>query len=162
MPGKKIDITQGLWLGGTFPTPQDPGKDPNELWRGMIAANMSRATSPVSVYAPFGCSLPEMSSIAASEFQPSGKSLQEIRQEVVSALESEDYDWRSINGIAQETHLPRFEVEEMLKRLIKEGLIVRAPYLDKKGNKIYTTVKHYRKTIGFVGRLISTLTNRII
>ncbi len=92
----------------------------------------------------------------------SGKSEEEIRSEVIKALENKNFDWRSIDGIVRETHLPKEEVSDMIKQLIKEGLVVRAPYLDKKSNRIYTTRKHYHETVGFVGRLISAMTNRII
>lgn len=92
----------------------------------------------------------------------SGKSKEEIKTEVVKALENKNFDWRTIDGISRETHLPKEEVSEMINQLIKEGVVVRAPYLDKKGRRIYTTRKHYHETVGFIGRLISSMTNRII
>lgn len=91
-----------------------------------------------------------------------GKSEEEIKKEVKGALENKNYDWRTIDGIVRETHLPKDEVCDMIKQLAKEGLVVRAPYLDKKGRQIYTTRKHYHETVGLLGRLISSLTNRIV
>jgi hypothetical protein len=92
----------------------------------------------------------------------SGKSAEEIEKEVVGALENANYDWRTIDGIVRETHLPKEEVCDMIKQLAKEGILVRAPYLDKQGRQIYTTRKHYHETVGLLGRLISSLTNRIV
>jgi len=99
---------------------------------------------------------------AVDDISPSGKSHEEIRQEVITALENKNYDWRSIDGISRETHLPKGEIKDTIKQLIKEGSVIYAPYKNKKGHRLYTTVKQYRKTRGILVRIVSTLTDRVI
>jgi DNA-binding MarR family transcriptional regulator len=84
------------------------------------------------------------------------------QRDVINALENQNYNWRSINGIVRETHLPKGEICDMITQLIKDGLVIRAPYRNKKGHRLYTIRKHYCQTIGPVRRLISTITNRIL
>lgn len=92
----------------------------------------------------------------------SGKSDEDVKKIIIDALENKNYDWRTIDGIVRETALSKEEVCNMIKKLAKDGIVVRAPYTAKNGANIYTTRKHYHETIGPLGRLISALTNRII
>lgn len=118
---------------------------------------------PISAITAHSSSFSNPIGTSSSEFLMfSGKTEEEIKKEVINALENKDYDWRSLNGVAKSTNLPKEDIKEAIKQLIKEGTVIYAPYKNKKGHKLYTTVNHYRKTRGLLVRIASTLTDRVI
>lgn len=83
----------------------------------------------------------------------------EPRQLVISELEDPQYEWRTIEGIANKTDLPAAQVRRIIEEM--EDLIVRSSIPDDKGRSLYTTRKHYRETHGFGARLLNALADKV-
>lgn len=78
--------------------------------------------------------------------------------EVVSALENPKYDWRTIDGIANDTRLSTERILHTINTLDEE--IIRSPIPDEKGHYLYTTRKRY-KTRGLINRFLTIASGRI-
>ncbi len=82
-----------------------------------------------------------------------------VKESIMKALENPKYNWRTINGIVDETSLPVDMIESVLYKLENEGVIV--SQLDAEGHAIFTTWNHYKKSQGFLNRLLTTISGRI-
>jgi len=78
---------------------------------------------------------------------------------VIRALESPDYDWRTIEGVAVETKLPDAQVRKIVEDL--GDRIVRSSIPDPVGRALYTTRDHYRKTHGLGSRILNALADKV-
>ena len=83
----------------------------------------------------------------------------EPMQLVISALEDSRYEWRSMEGISEQTGLPQAQVGRIIEEM--EDEIVRSSVPDEKGRSLYTTRRHYRATHGFGARLLDALADRV-
>jgi hypothetical protein len=59
---------------------------------------------------------------------------------VVRALEDPRYEWRTVEGLAEETGLPTDNLRKIVEDL--NGEIVRSSIPDESGRALYTTRKH--------------------
>jgi hypothetical protein len=82
-----------------------------------------------------------------------------LRATVVGALEDPRYEWRTVEGIAEQTGLAVTEVPQILKQL--NGEIVRSSSVDESGRALYTTRKHYRETQSLGTRILSALSDKV-
>ncbi len=64
---------------------------------------------------------------------------------VISALENPNSDWRTIQGVSEETHLSPEEMEEIIRELELSGLVIKSSISDKQGRPLYTTKTHYNR-----------------
>jgi hypothetical protein len=87
--------------------------------------------------------------------------LDEKGQQVVRALENPKYDWRTIDGISQETGIDPHQVGLILAFLPKVVDVVQSSVPDKKGRALFTTRKHLNKTQSFANRILSAFSDRI-
>jgi hypothetical protein len=78
---------------------------------------------------------------------------------VIAALENPDYDWRTIEGIVNDTKLSPERVLHIIKTL--ESELIRSSIPDEKGRPLYTTRKHYSETHSVYNRFINVVGNRI-
>src|SRR5438270_4654845 len=62
---------------------------------------------------------------------------------VKDALEAPDYNWRTVEGIAQDTGLDPATVKDAFKDL--SSSLIRSSIPDKLGRPLYTTRDHYKK-----------------
>ena len=83
----------------------------------------------------------------------------EVRDLIVGALEDQRYDWRTIEGISEQTGIPQAKVREVLETLQRE--VVRSSVPDELGRSLYTTRKHYRETHGLGERFLSALSDKV-
>lgn len=77
---------------------------------------------------------------------------------VMRALEDPRYEWRTIEGVCQQTDLPPDKVREILE---SSSDIVRSSVPDELGRSLYTTRKHYRQTHGLGARFLSALSDKV-
>ena len=82
-----------------------------------------------------------------------------IMRRVIDALEDPRYDWRTVEGVAEQTGIAPIKVREILMGL--EDEIVRSSIPDESGRTLYTTRKHYRDTQGLGTRLLSALAVKV-
>ena len=82
-----------------------------------------------------------------------------IMRRVIDALEDPRYDWRTVEGVAEQTGIAPIKVREILMGL--EDEIVRSSIPDESGRTLYTTRKHYRDTQGLGTRLLSALADKV-
>jgi hypothetical protein len=82
-----------------------------------------------------------------------------LRAAVVRALEDSRYEWRTVDGLAEETGLSAANLQEILKDL--NGEIIRSSTPDESGRALYTTRKHYRETQGLGTRILSALSDKV-
>jgi len=87
--------------------------------------------------------------------------LDERGREVVRALENPKYDWRTIDGIAEETGIDPFQVSQILRFLPNVVDIVQSSVPDKFGRPLFTTRNHYKKTQNVASRFLSVFSDRI-
>ncbi len=80
-------------------------------------------------------------------------------QRVIDALEDPRFDWRTVEGVAEQTGVDPSMVRAILKE--SEHEIVRSSVPDESGRSLYTTRRHYRQTSGLGTRILSALSDRI-
>lgn len=81
------------------------------------------------------------------------------RDLVIKALEDERYEWRTVEGVAEQTGIPAAIVQAVLKN--SETDIVRSTISDELGRALYTTRRHYRETHGLWDRFRSALSDKV-
>jgi hypothetical protein len=84
--------------------------------------------------------------------------LDEKGRRVVQALENPDYDWRTPEGISQETDIDLHQVASILRFLPN---VVQSSVPDKFGRALYTTREHYKKRQNIGNRILSLFSDRI-
>jgi hypothetical protein len=88
-----------------------------------------------------------------------GASPSQIRQRIINALEDERYEWRTIDGLSEQTGIPEAKIQEALASLEQE--VVRSSIPDDSGRALYTTRKHYRQTHGVGTRFLNAVSGRV-
>jgi hypothetical protein len=83
----------------------------------------------------------------------------DLQDVIISALEDPRYDWRTVEGVAEQTSVPGPKVQEILKSLERD--VVRSAIPDELGRALYTTRKHYRETHGLGARFLSALSDKV-
>jgi hypothetical protein len=81
------------------------------------------------------------------------------RNIVVRALEDPNYEWRTVEGVAEQTGIEEANVRETLEEL--NGEIIRSSIPDESGRHLYTTRRHYRQTQGLGTRILSALSDKV-
>ena len=87
------------------------------------------------------------------------KSEEPLREIVVAALEDPRYDWRTLDGVSEQTGLLRAQVRRIVENL--GDLVVRSSIPDEEGRALYTTRKHYNSTHGVGARLLNALADKV-
>ena len=87
--------------------------------------------------------------------------LDEKGQSVVRALENPKWDWRSIDGISEETGIDQHQVASILTLLPNMVDIVQSSVPDKQGRPLFTTRNHYNKRQNIANRILSAFSDRI-
>jgi hypothetical protein len=82
-------------------------------------------------------------------------------QVVVRALENPKWDWRTVDGISEETGIDRNKVAIILTFLPNLVDVVQSSLPDKLGRALYTTRKHYNSRRNLANRILSTFSDRI-
>jgi hypothetical protein len=85
--------------------------------------------------------------------------LDEKGHSVVRALENPKYNWRTVDGISQETGIDPHQIALILKFLPNKIELVRTT--DKSGRQLFTTRRHYNRTQNVLNRILSTFSDRI-
>jgi hypothetical protein len=86
--------------------------------------------------------------------------LQSATSTVWNALNSDRYDWRSVNGIAEETGLDKLAVSTILEKQFGDA-VVRAVDKNQPGTFLYATRERYNKIRGPWNRVLSLITNQV-
>lgn len=72
-------------------------------------------------------------------------------QQLISAIERSNWDWRTVGGLSKETRLPETQIRQLLES--NPEIFLRSPVGHRKtGEPIYTTRKKYKKR-GFWKRI---------
>jgi hypothetical protein len=79
----------------------------------------------------------------------------ETIDKVVTALENDKYDWRTIDGIVRETNLSFNDVFGVLKKLDGEGRLVQSN-IRHSGKQLFTTRNYYNKSRGLLDNIRSS------
>lgn len=82
-----------------------------------------------------------------------------IRDQIIRALEDDRYEWRTVDGVSEQTGVPVVEVQDLLESLSQ--VIVRSSIPDETGRSLYTTRKHYRDTHGLGSRFLAALSDKV-
>lgn len=82
-----------------------------------------------------------------------------LRDQIIRALEDNRYEWRTLDGVAEQIGIPAAQVQEILESLKQE--IVRSSIPDEAGRNLYTTRKHYRDTQGLGAQFLAALSDKI-
>lgn len=80
----------------------------------------------------------------------------ETVDKVITALENNNYDWRTIDGIIRETNLSFNDVFGVLKKLDEEGKLVQSPNTRDPGKQLFTTRDYYNKSRGLLENIKSS------
>ena len=75
------------------------------------------------------------------------------QQAVLGALSDKQWDFRTIDGLAKSTKLPRDEVLSILEQLIEDGLARESLIKDEEGQRLFTIARK-RRGIGEILNLI--------
>ena len=87
--------------------------------------------------------------------------LDENGQKVVRALENPRWDWRTIDGISEETGIDSRQVALILTFLPNVVDVVQSSKSDKFGRVLFTTRNHYIKSQNIANRILSAFSDRI-
>jgi hypothetical protein len=87
--------------------------------------------------------------------------LDENGQRVVRALENPKWDWRTIEGISEETGISPQQVASIIRYLPNVVDVVQSSVPDIKGRPLFTTRKHYNQRQNFANRILSVFSDRI-
>ncbi len=87
--------------------------------------------------------------------------LDEKGQKVVRALENPKYDWRTIDGISEETGIDPHQVALILRFLPNLVDVVQSSVPDKLGRALFTTRNHYNERQNLANRILSVFSDRI-
>jgi hypothetical protein len=98
--------------------------------------------------------------ISAAADTPAPSALQLATESVWNALNSNRYDWRSIDGIATETGLDKLAVSTILENQLGNE-VVRAVDKNQPGTFLYATRERYNKIRGPWNRVLSLITNQV-
>jgi hypothetical protein len=82
-----------------------------------------------------------------------------LSSRIIHALEDPRYDWRTIEGVAEETSIPAATVQEVLESLKED--VLRSSVPDELGRNLFTTRKHYRQTHGLGARFLAALSDKV-
>jgi hypothetical protein len=88
-----------------------------------------------------------------------GSGVAELSDRIVRALEDPRYDWRTIEGVANETSISPATVQEVLENLKQE--VLRSSIPDESGRNLFTTRRHYRQTHGLGARFLAALSDKV-
>jgi hypothetical protein len=75
-------------------------------------------------------------------------------------LNSDRYDWRSVDGLAEETGLNKLAVSTILESELG-GAVVRSVDANQPGRFLYATRERYNKVRGPWNRVLSVITNQV-
>lgn len=84
----------------------------------------------------------------------------DVVKAVIQALENPRFNWRTIQGISEETSLSRDVVIEALSRVAE--IIVKSPGAADDGSDLFTTRDHFRKEGGVTAKFMGAIKNRIL
>ncbi len=79
-------------------------------------------------------------------------------QKVLNALQNPEYDWRTVDGIVQETGLSAEVVQQFLDTATDE--VVQSTTPDARGHALYTTRDHFKSRKNILNRVLSVLSDR--
>jgi hypothetical protein len=82
----------------------------------------------------------------------------DLNTAVTKALEDEQYDWRTIPGLARSLNVSEKDITRVLNSVPDQ--IVRTTADD--GRFLFTARSHYEKTHGFRDKLLSALADKIV
>jgi hypothetical protein len=86
--------------------------------------------------------------------------LQAATDAVWKALDSDRYDWRSVDGLAEETHLDKLAVSTILETQLSSQ-VVRGVDKNQPGTFLYATRDRYNKLRGPWNRVLSVIANQV-
>lgn len=86
--------------------------------------------------------------------------MKESQEKLLKALEDNRYKWRTIEGITTQTELSADEVEKLLYHLIKKEVVIRSELPSVKGQELFTTRNHFKRTTPLSKRLGAAFRNR--
>jgi hypothetical protein len=79
---------------------------------------------------------------------------------VRTALESDQWDWRTVGGVATDTELPEATVRRIIRYLIGKGEVIRSEIDSADGEELYTTRRHYERKSTLWDRVKAAFRNR--
>lgn len=83
----------------------------------------------------------------------------DLRHRIINALEDPRYEWRTIDGLAEQIGISPSQIREILEDLKEE--LVRSSIRDESGRELYTTRRHYRQTHGLGSRILNALSDKV-
>lgn len=81
------------------------------------------------------------------------------REPGIRGLEDGRYEWRTVEGVADQIGVPAAQVQEYLESLKQE--VVRSSIPEEAGRSLYTTRKHYRDTHGLGSRFLAAPSDKV-
>lgn len=103
---------------------------------------------------------PQPVDISAAADSSTLSDLNSATESVWNALDSDRYDWRSIDGIATETGLDKLAISTILENRLGNE-VVRAVDKNQPGKFLYATRARYNKIRGPWNRVLSLITNQV-
>jgi len=83
---------------------------------------------------------------------------EEIKSKVLEALGDPKYKWRTVTGIAEETHVD----SEIVRRILEEAeSVVRSAVPGPRGEDLFTTRENYLLKASVFEKIRSYVTNRL-
>jgi predicted transcriptional regulator len=81
-------------------------------------------------------------------------------EKVVAALEDSRFEWRTLQGVAEQTKLSVDEVLASLSTLINRGIVIRSRIPAANGEDLYTTRTHFKDFSTVGDRIAAAFRNR--
>ena len=77
----------------------------------------------------------------------------------MDALEDNRYEWRTLEGVSEQTGIPIPKILETIEGL--QDIIIRSSVPDPSGRDLYTTRKHFKETQGILTRILSAVSDKV-
>lgn len=81
-------------------------------------------------------------------------------ESVRASLESPQYNWRTIDGISQDTGLDYQSINDVLLQDLS-GVVIKSRVPDEKGRTLYTTREHYKKSQPIWNRILAAVSDTV-
>jgi hypothetical protein len=82
-------------------------------------------------------------------------------QSVLIALNNPEYEWRTIPGISQETHIEPEETIEILGKLRANGLVIQSNTPSRDGKELFISRDKFNERSSLGEKILGAIKNRI-
>ena len=78
--------------------------------------------------------------------------MEDEKEKLLEALSDPKYSWRTVDGVSRDTGIKPAHVQELVQEM--PDLVIRSRIPNKRGEALYATRAHYKRTHSPIARLL--------